>query len=74
MLRRGDPRGFLHIFDEKLLQEQSQRFSIPEALIRERPLLRLVKERNPEAGRYLRAEAEFWRRLDNLRLQIYEQA
>lgn len=74
MLQRGDSRGFLHLFDEKLLLEQSQRFPIPDSLVRERPLLRLVKERSSETGRYMRAEAEFWRRLDDLRLQIYERA
>jgi len=74
MLQRGDSEGLLHIMETERLIKIAQETNIKETLLKERPLLKLAIAARPELGRYLKAEKEFWYRLDDLRLTAYEKA
>ena len=74
MLQRGDPGGLLHVMDAERLMKVAHETEVNETLIKERPLLKLALASSPELERYLKAEKEFWYRLDGLRLTAYEKA
>lgn len=74
LLRSGDLRGWLHIFDHDLLVELADRVPLPPEVVTRRPVLRLLESRNPVLEVALKAEVEFWSRLDKRRLQIYRNA
>lgn len=74
LLRTGDLRGWLHIFDHDLLLELAERVPLPPELLARRPVLRLLEARSPMLEVALKAELEFWSRLDRRRLQIYRGA
>jgi len=72
MLReKKDVHGLLHVTSIRELVEYATNVEIPSELIQERPLLRLARENNPELERYVKAEMEFWQKLDDLRLNVY---
>jgi hypothetical protein len=74
MLKRGEIEGVLHITDIETLVDTCKKNDIGLALRNERPILQLAIENSPELERYVKAEKEFWSRLDHLRLTAYEKA
>jgi hypothetical protein len=72
MLTRGNPEGLLHLTEIKILTQYIMMTQVSEQLLQERPLLKLALAGSPDLERYLKAEKEFWFRLDDLRLTAYE--
>ncbi len=73
LLRAGDPRGWLHIFDHQVLLEMAAEIPCPSELIAQRPVLGLLSSRDPRLVIALRGEVEFWQQLDHVRIQVYRQ-
>lgn len=75
MVRLGDTRGWLHIFElatiNALLKEELR---CPPEMAARRPALRFALERNSRANAALLAERLFWEQLDAVRIRIYERA
>ncbi len=75
LVRLGDPRGWLHIFElatlAALLKED---LVCPPEMADRRPALRFALEGNPRANAALLAERLFWEQLDAVRIRIYERA
>ena len=71
---RRDIRGLLHINSLPELVDCVANIELPLDLLQQRPLLRLAKENSPELERYVAAEKEFWRALDELRRNLYVEA
>jgi hypothetical protein len=71
MIEMGDERGWLHIYDEKLLQGFAETKQ-PGDLINRRPVLELAAKNDPALRLALRAEIEYWHELDRVRMNIYE--
>lgn len=74
LLRAGDPRGWLHIFEYQILIELAAEIPCPPELIARRPVLGLLEHRDPRLDLALRGEVEFWQQLDHVRIQVYRQA
>lgn len=74
LLEAGDPRGWLHLFDYEVLIQTVERVPCPANLITQRPVLGLLVARDKRLEVALKAEIEFWYRLDHLRLRVYERA
>ena len=74
MLREGDERGWLHIFDAEALLELSSRLPLAPRLLATRPVLRLVLEQDRLLERAVQTEIDFWVKLDRLRLRVFQQA
>ena len=74
MLRRRDPRGWLHVFDADALCELQEDSSIPAEMLPVRPALRMAIDRDPRLRQALLAERHFWQELDRLRIRIYRAA
>ncbi len=72
MIERGDSRGWLHLFDTETLLSLIEIFPCGKNEISQRPVLKLVLEKNPLLERAVQTEIEFWTHLDRLRLKIYE--
>ncbi len=74
MIESGDERGWLHIYDEKLLLAfkgaTERRINSPKS----RPVLELAANNDPRLRAALRAEIEYWHELDRVRMSIYEKA
>jgi len=73
MIEMGDERGWLHLYDEKLLHAFAER-KRPAALIKRRPVLELAANNDPKLRPALRAEIGYWHELDRVRMNIYENA
>ncbi len=73
MIKTGDERGWLHIYDEKLLRKFAEK-KRPSHLVKRRPVLTLAANSDPNLRPALRAEIEYWHELDRVRLSIYENA
>lgn len=73
MIEMGDERGWLHLYDEKLLRAFAE-IKRPAALIKKRPVLELAAKNDPKLRSALRAEIEYWHELDRVRMNIYENA
>jgi hypothetical protein len=73
LVEGGDPRGWLHIYDEDrmadLLVEHPE---IPPAILESRPLLRILTNGVPGLAVALRLERTFWMELSKLRVREYE--
>jgi hypothetical protein len=74
LVEKGDPRGWLHLFDDGVIDELRQSFSCPNDVAARRPALRLALEKNARAKAALLAERLLWEELDALRIRIYEHA
>jgi hypothetical protein len=74
MLRRKDPRGWLHIFDAELLQDLAATTQPPRRLLERRPVLQLAIKADSRLRAALHGELQFWHELDRARLQIYQRA
>jgi hypothetical protein len=74
MIEMGDERGWLHVYDEKLLNAFGVGTKRSAELLKRRPVLELAANNDPRLRPALRAEVEYWHELDRLRLHIYENA
>lgn len=74
LLREGDPRGWLHIFESRLLSNLMGQLPCPTEIIARRPILALAANRDARLDPALWAEQFFWQELDRLRLDVYEEA
>lgn len=74
MLKVGDARGWLHIYDEDLLRTFGGVTSAPADLLKRRPVLVLAGGNDIRLRPALQAEIQFWHELDRARLRIYEKA
>jgi hypothetical protein len=72
MINMGDERGWLHIYDEKLVRTFGDASKQPAHLFKRRPVLELAANNDPKLRAALRAEIEYWHELDRARLSIYE--
>jgi hypothetical protein len=74
MVERRESQGILHITNPQKLLEVCKNAEIETALIYERPILQLAIDGHPDLERYIKAEKEFFAKLDNARLLTYETA
>jgi hypothetical protein len=74
LLEAGDQRGWLHLFNYEVLVETSKRLRCPATMIALRPALELLANADERLELALRGEIEFWHRLDQLRVKVYERA
>ncbi|MFO1500187.1 MAG: hypothetical protein U1G07_17660 [Verrucomicrobiota bacterium] len=74
LLEAGDERGWLHLFDHDVLVQTAERVPCPANIVAQRPVLTLLTNKDDRLELALKAEVEFWHRLDRLRMRIYEQA
>jgi len=74
LLEQGDSRGWLHLFNYEALSETSKKLACPSEMVSLRPVLSLLPEGGDRLEIALKAEIEFWHRLDQLRLKVYERA
>jgi hypothetical protein len=72
MLKRGDCRGWLHIFDAAALRALVKNHSPGEEEVQKRPVLQLAMTNSPLLDRAVQTEVEFWTHLNELRLNIYQ--
>ncbi len=73
LVESGDPRGWLHIYDEDRMGELRVKHpEIPTAIIESRPLLQMLLDRNVALAAALRLERTFWMELSKLRVREYE--
>ena len=73
MLKINDRRGWLHIFDATVLRALIQNQSPGQAELNRRPVLKLAKMNSPLLERAIQTEVDFWTRLNELRLRIYQE-
>lgn len=71
MLRAGDERGWLHIFDPELLLTLRRETQCPPEVLARRPALGVADTLLPAM---VNAERLYWQELDRLRLAAYERA
>ncbi len=74
MIETGDERGWLHVYDERLLAAFADTARQVAALCKQRPVLELAAHKDPRLRPALRAEMEYWHELDRVRLLVYEKA
>lgn len=74
MLDADDWRGWLHVYDQRLLESLIDRIPCPDEAIAARPLLSLVVNRDVRLSGALRAERDYWQQLDTIRLGVYSAA
>ena len=73
LVEGGDPRGWLHIYDEDRMADLLiDHPNVPAPLIEARPVLRLLLDRSPSLAAALRLERTFWMELSKLRVREYE--
>ena len=74
LLEAGDPRGWLHLFNCDVLNQTAAKLRCPDAMIALRPALALLTEADNRLELAVKGEIEFWNRLDQLRIKVYEHA
>lgn len=74
MLEAGDERGWLHIFDAALLAKAGKKAKCPSAIIAQRPVLKLLADKDERLEIAVRAEVEFWKQLDHVRMRVHARA
>jgi hypothetical protein len=74
LVEEGDPRGWLHIFDEKALTGILREFPCPPDMTARRPALRFAMDKDARVAGALLAERLFWEQLDAKRIEIYQHA
>ena len=72
LLEAGGARGWLHLFNYEVLVQTAEKLSCPEAIAALRPALALLVGGDPRLELAVKGEIEFWHRLDQLRMKIYE--
>jgi hypothetical protein len=74
LLEAGDARGWLHLFNYDVLVQTAEKLPCPPAMVAVRPVLALLAGPDERLELALRGEVEFWNRLDQLRLKVFERA
>lgn len=74
MLEKQDSRGWLHIFDANTLRLLVKKLAPEPAEILRRPVLELAINGSPLLDRAVQTEVEFWMRLNEIRLRIYQES
>jgi hypothetical protein len=75
LVESGDPRGWLHLYDETRMRELFPKHpEVPEQVLKSRPLLRLLMENDSALAPALRLERVFWEELSKRRVREYEHA
>jgi hypothetical protein len=74
LLDSGDSRGLLLLQDEEELLERLAEVHPDDALMAQRPALRLAAARSDQLGAALETERRFWRFFDSGRLALFEAA
>lgn len=74
LLKAGDPRGVLHIYNAETLAQSVQERPPAAWMLAARPALRLAGESDERLAEALHAETVFWHRLDACRIRLYEHA
>ena len=73
MLMKGDPNGWLHLYDIDVLRKSLRTAEIPTHLQMLRPLLKLAPFDDAlKVKRILLAERAFWSELDEIRVRIFQ--
>lgn len=66
----GDERGWLHNFNYEVLLGIAERLSCPKEMVDRRPVLGLLVAKDERLEMALKAEMEFWHRLDKVRMRL----
>lgn len=74
LLEAGDERGWLHLFNYEVLIQASKKLKCSPAMITARPALTLLADADDRLEVALKGEIEFWNRLDQIRIKIYQRA
>jgi len=74
LLKMGDRRGCLHLYDSATLGNAVRSEPPPEWMQEARPSLRLACAGDSRLEAALHAETVFWHRLDACRIRLYERA
>jgi hypothetical protein len=74
LLRAGDQRGWLHIFDAEALLAALEHVTIEPQVLSRRPVLLLAQEGDRLLERAVQTEIDFWIKLDRLRLRTFQHA
>jgi len=74
LLEAGDPRGWLHLFNYEVLIRTAEAVRCPAAMVALRPALALLAGPDERLELAVKGEIEFWNRLDQLRMKVYERA
>lgn len=74
LLKEGDRRGCLHLFDAVTLTDAVRDHELPEWMKQARPALRLAAAGDERLEAALHAEQVFWHQLDACRIRLYEHA
>ncbi|OQX15211.1 MAG: hypothetical protein BWK80_41160 [Desulfobacteraceae bacterium IS3] len=75
MLESGNQRGLLHLYQAKNLTNILSASVVSEDMVKERPLLEVLKKAGEEKIDSLtHAEKRFWQKVDHYRLEIYQKA
>lgn len=75
MLESGNPRGILHLYQARDLKNILPTFDLCEDMVKERPLLAVLKKSGEEKIDSLtHAEKRYWQKVDHFRLGIYQEA
>lgn len=74
LLKQGDVRGCLHIYDAAQLMTSVHGHDIAPWMLAARPALRLALARDERLEAVLQAEQLFWHQLDACRIRLYERA
>lgn len=73
MVESGDPRGWLHIYDDERMGDLlAKQPGLPREIVAARPVLALVVSGAPGLAAALRLERAFWQELSKLRVREYE--
>lgn len=73
LVEGGDPRGWLHVYDEERMADLLiQHPDIPNGIVESRPLLQLLLQGDARLAAALRLERTFWMDLSKLRVREYE--
>ena len=74
LLEAGDERGWLHIFNADVLRQVGKKIKCPPAMIAQRPVLKLLAAKDERLDIAIRAEVEFWKQLDHVRMRVHARA
>jgi hypothetical protein len=74
LIEAGDVNGWLHIFEVETLEAMSEAVPLPDEIVSQRPVLQLLRDRDPRLKQAVFGEMTFWQELDRHRLRLHEAA
>jgi hypothetical protein len=74
LLKGGDVRGCLHIYDAETLVRATRSVEVPGSMKLTRPTLALAEANDTILPEAIHAETVFWHMLDACRIRLYEKA